>query len=186
MKTINYSLIRTIFALIIGFVLVIWPGAAANYLVITIGILFMIPGIIAIIGYFASKVKNRFPIEAVGSVLFGLWLVITPGFFVNILMYLLGVVLILGGIQQLYNLIGARKWTNVPAGFFITPVLILIAGIFILFSPRESQETIFIIIGAAAIVYAASELINYFRFISRKPKLPASSLEIIEAEILEE
>ena len=47
MKTVNNSLMRIIFAMIIGLVLVVWPDAAANYMAITIGILFIIPGIIS-------------------------------------------------------------------------------------------------------------------------------------------
>lgn len=67
MKSMNYSLIRTICALVIGLVLVLWPDAAINYIVITIGILFLIPGFIVLIGYFGTKpepgVSRRFPIE---------------------------------------------------------------------------------------------------------------------------
>lgn len=66
MKTMNYSLIRTVCALIIGLVLVLWPDAAVQYLVITLGVLFLIPGFISIISYFAAKpeqgVSPRFPI----------------------------------------------------------------------------------------------------------------------------
>lgn len=51
MKTMNYSLIRTVCALIIGLVLVLWPDAAVQYLVITLGVLFLIPGFISIISY---------------------------------------------------------------------------------------------------------------------------------------
>ena len=51
MKTMNYSLIRTVCAFIIGLVLVLWPDAAVQYLVITIGVLFLIPGLITLIGY---------------------------------------------------------------------------------------------------------------------------------------
>ena len=47
MKSMNYSLIRTICALVIGLVLVLWPDAAINYIVITIGVLFLIPGSIS-------------------------------------------------------------------------------------------------------------------------------------------
>ena len=55
MKSMNYSLIRTICALVIGLVLVLWPDAAINYIVITIGVLFLIPGFIVLIGYFGTK-----------------------------------------------------------------------------------------------------------------------------------
>ena len=43
MKTMNYSLIRILFALVIGLVLVIWPNAAAGYIVITVGVAFYQP-----------------------------------------------------------------------------------------------------------------------------------------------
>ena len=73
MKSMNYSLIRTICALVIGLVLVLWPDAAINYIVITIGVLFLIPGFIVLIGYFGTKpepgVSRRFPIEGVGNLL---------------------------------------------------------------------------------------------------------------------
>ena len=38
MKTMNYSLIRILFALVIGLVLVLWPNTAASYIVITVGV----------------------------------------------------------------------------------------------------------------------------------------------------
>lgn len=190
MKTRNYFLIRAVTALIIGLVLVLMPGVAADYLVITIGILFIIPGLFGIIGYFGTKKGEkspRFPIEAVGSLFLGLWLVIMPDFFVNILMYVLGFVLLLGGLQQVYTLIRARKWTDVPVAFFVAPVLVMMAGLLIVFSPRDSQQALFIIIGATAIVYALAELLNYFRFISRKPKHPSKpNDDITDAEILDD
>ena len=40
MKTMNYSLVRILFALVIGLVLVLWPNTAASYIVITIEWLF--------------------------------------------------------------------------------------------------------------------------------------------------
>ena len=51
------------------------------------------------------------------------------GIFVGILMYVLGAVLVLAGISQIVNLSAARSWTVVPGGFFVIPVLVLIAGI---------------------------------------------------------
>ena len=44
-------------------------------------------------------------------------------------MYVLGAVLVLAGISQIVNLSAARSWTVVPGGFFVVPVLVLIAGV---------------------------------------------------------
>lgn len=186
MKRLNYPLIRIVFALIIGLVLVIWPDAASNYLVITIGVLFIIPGLMGLISYFMldKNQPHRFPLEGLGSILFGTWLAIMPAFFANVLMYLLGLILALAGVQQIYSIYIARRWTTVPAAFYIFPVLILSSGLLILFNPVGVRNTAFLIIGITSIVYAVTELINWFRFTNRKPKT-SMHREVEDAEIVE-
>ena len=58
MKGISNSFLRTICALIIGLVLVMFPNEAGDYFVITIGVVFLIPALLSIIGYFAMKREN--------------------------------------------------------------------------------------------------------------------------------
>ncbi|WP_303012805.1 HdeD family acid-resistance protein [uncultured Bacteroides sp.] len=193
MKTMNYSLIRILFALVIGLVLVIWPNAAAGYIVITVGVAFLIPGVISLLGYFGRKkseegVAPRFPIEGVGSLLFGLWLIVMPEFFADVLMFLLGFILMMGGVQQIASLSMARRWTPVPGAFYLVPSLILIAGIVALFNPTGARNTAFIIIGISSLVYSLSELVNWFRFTRRRPKNPVPHQEkenIEDAKIIE-
>lgn len=54
MKGISYSFLRAICALVIGLVLVMFPDRAGDYFVITIGIIFLVPSLISVIGYFAQ------------------------------------------------------------------------------------------------------------------------------------
>ena len=161
MKTMNYSIIRCICALVLGVLLVAWPEAAILYLVITIGALFLVPGLFSVYGM-------SFPIAGLGSLLFGLWLMIMPAFFVGILMYVLGAVLVLAGISQIVNLSAARSWTVVPGGFFVVPVLVLIAGVVVLFNPFTAATVPFIILGVSSIVYGLSDLVNIIRFRQKK------------------
>ena len=126
MKSLNGSVLRCIFAIVLGLVLVLWPEAAVTYLVITIGICFIIPGLFSLLNYFTrEKVEGEpspmFPIDGAGSILFGAWLVIMPQFFVSILMYVLGALLVLAGAQQLISLVSARKWSTVSYVFYIIP-----------------------------------------------------------------
>ena len=125
MKSLNGSVLRCIFAIVLGLVLVLWPEAAVTYLVITIGICFIIPGLFSLLNYFTrEKVEGEpspmFPIDGAGSILFGAWLVIMPQFFVSILMYILGALLVLAGAQQLISLVSARKWSTV---WFLHPTV---------------------------------------------------------------
>lgn len=190
MKSLNFSLIRILFAIVVGLVLVLWPDLATIYMVKTIGFAFIIPGIIALVGYFVHKSDSerirRFPIEGIGSLLFGFWLVINPIFFVNILFILLGLILIIGGIQQIVSLTIARRWMYVPSVFYLVPSLILIAGLIALFNPTGVQNTALMIIGISSLVYAVSELVNWFKFSRRRPKTPKGGGTMIEdAKIIE-
>lgn len=191
MKGISYSFLRAICALVIGLVLVLFPDQAGDYFVITIGIVFLVPSLIGIIGYFAqnAEMRQRFPIEGVGSLLFGLWLIIMPGFFADLLTFVLGFILVMGGVQQIASLSAARRWMPVPGGFYVVSVLILIAGLFALFNPTGVRSTAFIIIGISSLVYATSELINWFKFTRRRPKAPKTSIKAVEtiedAEVIE-
>lgn len=192
MKTMNYSLIRILFAIVIGLVLVIWPNTAASYIVLTLGVAFLIPGIISLFSYFGRKKSEEsasphFPIEGIGSLLFGLWLIIMPEFFADVLMFLLGFILIMGGVQQIASLSMARRWMPVPGAFYLIPSLILIAGVIALFNPTGVRNTAFIIIGISSLVYSLSELINWFKFMRRRPNTPISPLDddIEDAKIIE-
>ena len=195
MKGVNNSFLRAICALIIGLILVMFPNEAGDYLVITVGVMFMIPSLLRIIGYFTMSAaeRKRLPIEGVGSFLFGLWLVIMPGFFADLLTFVLGFILVLGGIQQISSLSVARRWMSVHAGFYIIPVLILLAGLVAVVNPTGVRSTAFIVIGITSLVYAVSELVNWFTFTRKRPKTPVASNaslksvdDIEDAEILED
>lgn len=176
------SLLRIVCAFVIGLILVLFPAQASDYFVITVGCVFAIPALVSIIAYFVEKPELRlsFPLLGVGSLLFGLWLIIMPDFFADLLTYVLGFILLMGGVQQISSLVAARHWMSVPFGFYVVPVLILLAGLFSLFNPVGVRSTIFIVIGAGCLVYACSELLNWFKFSRHRPdnKKPSVTREV--------
>ena len=169
----NYSLISSLCSLAVGILLVVMPGVAAVYLVITIGMLFMIPGLVGVATYLMALRRGEtsshslFPLVAVGSILFGLWLIIMPNFFIEVIMYILGVLLVLAGLNQLAAFVSARTYTTVPLGWYIIPVLVFIAGLVILFNPFDAAELPFIVLGSAFIVYSLTDLIRLFKYRKR-------------------
>ena len=172
MKGLSNTFLRAICALVVGLVLVAFPDRAGDYFIITIGIIFLIPSLVSILAYATARAEERggFPILGIGSLIFGLWLIVAPGFFANLLTYVLGFILTMGGVQQLAGLVAARRWTSVPAGFYVVPSLIVLAGLLAIFNPMGVQKAAFIVIGASSLVYAFSELLNWFRFLRNKPR----------------
>lgn len=186
MKSMSYSVIRCICALVIGVLLVVWPEAAIIYLVISIGALFLVPGLVSVFGYLmrGRQMGISFPVIGLGSLLFGLWLMIMPAFFVGILMYVLGAVLVMAGINQIVQLSAARTWTLVPAGYFVVPVLVLAAGMVVLFNPFTAATVPFIVLGVSGIVYALSDLVNIIRF--RKKEQQNDIVDVVPIEEIKE
>lgn len=169
MKVVSNSVLRSVFAILLGLVLVIWPEATIIYLVMTIGMFFILPGVMSLTAYFMRDKSQfatpvRFPLEGAGSLLLGAWLVIQPAFFVNILMHILGALLVLAGLQQIIMLTKARKWSTVPFGFYVVPLLIFITGIAILSYPFETVANTFVVFGITSIIYGGIELLNGYKF----------------------
>jgi uncharacterized membrane protein HdeD (DUF308 family) len=75
-------------------------------------------------------------------------------------MYILGAIMILGGLNQLISLIAARRLGSIPFGFWIAPSLILLIGIFVILKPMESAELPLLILGWCTLLYGVTELIN--------------------------
>lgn len=178
MNSLNYGIISSLCALVIGVLLVAWPDVAVTYLVITIGALFLIPGLFGIFSYFYVRRKMRqenvrviFPVVALGSAFLGLWLILTPAFFVTILMYVLGVLLLLGGLNQLSGLLVARRYFAVPLVMYFIPVLIVASGLVVLFNPFEAAMIPFIMLGISFIVYSLTDVVRLIRFHKKEAKI---------------
>ena len=188
MKALNYSVIRGICAVLMGLLLVTWPEAAIVYLVIAIGAVFFVPSLFSLVGYFTKGRQEgaMFPIVSIGSLLFGLWLMVSPAFFVGILMYVLGVILVFAGISQIIQLVNARGWTLVAPGYYIMPVLILLAGLVVLLNPFAAAAIPFIILGVSSIVYGITDIINQLRFRKKEEKKEENEVVIEEVAPVEE
>lgn len=172
MKMMNYGVMRCVSAILIGVLLMVWPEAAILYLVIAIGAMFFLPSLFSLVGYFMKgrQVGMYFPVVSLGSLLFGLWLMVSPAFFVGILMYVLGAVLVFAGISQIVTLLSARSHSAVASGYFVMPVLILLAGLVVLVNPFAAATVPFFILGVSSTVYGVTELINIYKFRKKEVK----------------
>ena len=178
MKIFQSSIFRALCAIIVGVLLLKFPQDGVTWLTVAIGVLFLISGIIALIAYANARKhageytitdqqgrvisggQPTFPIVGAGSVILGLTLALTPGVFINGLMYILGGIMILGGINQFVSLVAARRFGSIPLSYWIAPSLILLTGLFVILKPMESSELPLLILGWCSLVYGVTEIIN--------------------------
>lgn len=185
MKVFQSVIIKAVCSIVIGVLLVAYPDKTTEWIVILIGLLFLVPGIVSILGYFKinhsiPSVKPFFPIVGIGSFICGIILVVAPEFFVRFLMYILGFFLILAGGNSLVILNRLRRSVRIAGFLYIIPIVVLLSGFFILFNPIASASIPFIIMGISSILYGISEFINAFKF--RKSNQKEHFVEIKEVE----
>ena len=159
------ALFRAVLAIILGLVLVIWPGTALKYIIMLIGVIFLVTGLITFtLSYRNREAKSRqlAPFSGIGSIILGLLLVCIPSVFATIFMFVLGFILVIAAIGQFVTLMAARQLGYISPISYLFPLLILIAGIVVLFDPFKSAESVFILFGVTAIFYGVTDLLNQY------------------------
>lgn len=192
MKLLVYPLLRAVAALVIGFLLIKYPDHTLTGLTVAIGILFLVAGVISIVGWLFERRRKpvftaydsgmgdssaetaaishtaMFPVVGLGSLVFGLILCLMPATFVTLQMYLVAALLILAALNLYMNLVAARQYGHVGLGFWLLPTIILLAGIFVMLKPMESAVVPLVILGWSLLVLGVTELICCIKFYAAK------------------
>lgn len=180
----NVQIVRCISVLLTGVLFLTLGDSALSLLITIVGILFMVPGIVSLVTYFLHRNQHpMFPFAALGSSLLGLWLAVSPAFFVSIFMYVLGGILTALGIYQLAVLFTSARLLPVAWPLYLFPTLVLLLGLFVIFNPFEAASLPFYIIGIGCIISAFNDLVAIYRG-SKSKKRTTTDITIEDAEIV--
>ena len=122
----------------------------------------------------AQRSDGLLSLNGIGSIILGILLVSIPLFFTTVLMIILGCILILAAIAQLATLAAARQFGPIAAIHYFYPIIILLAGLIVIFKPWGSAEYVVIILGATAIFYGLTDLISQYRINKLRKKAHAT------------
>lgn len=170
MKVVNSYIFRAVCALMIGILLVSNPENMTTLLVQVIGGLFLISGLVSVVNYFIIRysdkvaVKPIFPVVGVGSFLFGIILGFYPAAFITYLMWIIGALMIIAGINQLWNMFRLRHFIPFRWYVLVMALLIMILGVVVIVNPIESASLPFILLGVNCMLYGISEVVNGARW----------------------
>ena len=104
--------------------------------------------------------RPNFPLVGFGSLIFGLVLALMPNVFIAWLMFILSAILIMGALTQMATLVSAAKMGRVGIVYWLMPTLLLLLGLFTLFSPSSIASAPLLVIGWAMLVYGVVEAVN--------------------------
>ena len=163
------SVARGVLTLLLGVCLLVWPGFTSGLIVKLIAGFLLAIGVVTLVSAMmaASKTKSAIPVLVALNVavylLFGLLVFLFPGFFLSLIAFLFGGVLLIAGLSQVIGLYQSSKYAPVGGGMYIVPAAITVCGIALFFSPRASTEMLTMILGGAVALYGISELVAVWK-----------------------
>lgn len=180
MKVLQISALRAIIVLVTGFLLVKYREETMTWLTITIGLLFLLSGLVSCIAFYMEKSridkkisKNpassqrlkypTFPLAGIGSIVLGIILAVMPQTFITWLVYILAALLILGAVNQFMMLAKSRQFGRIPVFYWLFPSALLIVAILIISKPMEAASLPLQIIGWSLMCYGIIELVILIR-----------------------
>lgn len=207
MKVLQISAIRAIIVLVTGFLLVRYREETMTWMTITVGILFLLSGLVSCIAYYFEKEKvakktakaeqqegqeeeenlksPSFPIAGVGSIALGIILAVMPYTFITWVVYILAALLILGAVNQFMNLARSRQYARVPVYMWLFPTVILAIAILLISKPIETAQLPLLVLGWAFMYYGVLEFILIIRmYLVRKSYEKAEDTKIVTGDKL--
>ena len=158
--------LRAVAAIAIGVVMVVSRTDAMVLAVRIIAAFLLASGIVSLLVGYKDRKNNQMPLMGVNGavdILVALLIFLFPGFVAGLIVYLIGFALLGFGIFQLIALVSANKVMKVGVMAFVLPVLVLLAGAFLLARPTFIGTAVGTVAGIALIVYGVSELLSSWK-----------------------
>ena len=155
--------VRALCLLAVGILLVAYSEQAPAWIVQGVGVLLIIPGLVSLLSLLRKDRSRRetalYPVMGGVTIVFGLLLLLMPGFFVHASMFVLAALLITAARVQVHSRWRMQKMgVQINGATFLIPLITAGAGIFVLAYRELAAALPFIILGAAYMLYALLEL----------------------------
>ena len=158
--------LRAIAAIVIGVVMVVSRTDAMVLAVRIIAAFLLASGIVSLFVVYRDKQSGHRPLMGVNGtvdIIIALLAFLFPQFVAGLIVYIIGFALLGFGIFQLIALVSANKVMRVGVMGFVMPVLVLLAGAFLVARPAFIGTAIGTVAGVALIVYGVSELLSSWK-----------------------
>lgn len=160
------GIIRAVAALAIGVVMVVSRTDAMVLAVRIMAAFLLASGIVSLVLGYRDRQNSRMPLMGVNGtvdILIAVLIFMFPQFVAGLIVYLIGFAILGFGIFQLVALVSANRVMKVGFMAFLMPVLVLLAGAFLLARPTFIGTAVGTVAGAALIIYGVSELLSSWK-----------------------
>ena len=178
------SVIRSIAIIVIGFLLIFWSESVAGLFIRVVGATFFLPAFVSIIrinrtvaddGAFSRALIS---IVDVGSMAFGLWLMIAPTSFEILFVKLIAVLLLLFALYQGCVILFALKAASLSAWLLVMPLALIVVAVLLFTVTVRPLAIMSVVFGAVAIVSGLLDLLLAFRLRKKRGVSKVKEIEL--------
>ena len=159
-KAKNVNLIVAGATVLLGLILLLWPGSSIGLVCRAVGVGALILGAVKLIGYFSDdRYRLAFQFDlALGifSLILGLVLILRPDKIVSLVQVIIGVYILVESVFKVQTALDAKRFgMNKWWALMIGAAVSVIAGLILVFCPFTAAKTVVRVIGAALIFEGA-------------------------------
>lgn len=159
------SVIRGIAVMLIGVLLMFWSENLVNLFIRLLGVAFLLPALVSLVNvHFSHWQGGVFPkvlvtLVDLGSMAFGIWMLVSPAGFVTLLVKVLALLLLLFAVFRMVLLAMAQRVCAVSLWMYLFPLMLVVASIVLFVSTFAVLETFSFLFGIVAALSGLSDIV---------------------------
>ena len=175
-------ILSAILCVALGVILMIWPTQVTKVLCYILAAILCVMGIGHIISYMRNKLESRLGLATgIALVILGVWILVQPLNFAKIFPVVIGVVLLMHGLEDLRMTIEAKQNGDTAWGILLLITILNFAfGVLLIWKAIEM-----VLVGIALIYDGLSDLFVVYR-VAGAVKAAKQAAEAIDVEAVEE
>ena len=180
------AVVSSLLCVLLGMVLVIWPGMSIQIVCAAIGVVLILTGIMKIIEYFAVKDGSLYEqtnlIMGIIFTVVGVWIAVKPDKVLAIIPIIVGIVIVLHGVRNLQQAVNLCK--DQYDKWWIALILGLLTagfGVLLICKPFAALDTVVMLIGIFLIYDGLSNIWIISR-VYKSAKILKQEAEAVDVE----
>lgn len=159
------GVVRSIVVMLVGIMFMFWSESVANMFIRALGVAFFLPAFVSIVRLYVSNVQqgalSKLLVSTVdvGSMAFGLWLIISPAGFETMVVKLLAVIAVVFAVFQIVMVFAARRSFALSAWTLLVPALLLVGGVLLFTSSFRPLKALSVMFGVVAVLSGIFDLV---------------------------
>ena len=163
------GVVRSVVVMLAGVLLMFWSESVANMFIRIVGLAFFLPAFVSIVQIAFSEVKagvfSRALVSTidVGSMAFGLWLMVSPASFEFLIVKVFAVVSLLLAVYQIVMFFVVRRRMALTGWALLVPFLLVAGGALLFNSGLRPLKVLSVALGAVVLLSGILDLVISLR-----------------------